>query len=126
MCKNALYRFLLGLAFAVPQTAAIPVVDIYKLALQWPRVVCSSTHICDPTITIPTVFTIHGIWAQDAQDRSVLQYGPGNLSTNPSPIKIKKIIIIKNSNNFTDVWLSSYIYIYKQLLVKLNHHIYTD
>ncbi|XP_012453698.1 uncharacterized protein LOC105775761 isoform X3 [Gossypium raimondii] len=73
-------------SFAVPQQPAIP--HFYKLALQWPPSVCSSTSRCKTPI--PTEFTIHGIWAQDANDKPVTQYGPSNLCNNPNPNLDKK------------------------------------
>ncbi|KAH1045521.1 hypothetical protein J1N35_036305 [Gossypium stocksii] len=69
---------------ALPQPPLIPVVGFYKLALQWPPSVCKSTLICKKPI-LPE-FKIHGIWAQDARDRPVPQYGPGNRCTHPAPM----------------------------------------
>ncbi|TYH00485.1 hypothetical protein ES288_A10G280800v1 [Gossypium darwinii] len=67
---------------ALPQQSAIP--DFYKLALQWPPSVCSSTLRCKTPI--PTEFTIHGIWAQDAHDKPVPPYDNRHPCTNPQPI----------------------------------------
>ncbi|KAB2063919.1 hypothetical protein E1A91_A10G251700v1 [Gossypium mustelinum] len=69
---------------ALPQPPPIPVVGFYKLALQWPPSVCKSTLNCKKPI--PPEFKIHGIWAQDAHDRPVPQYGPGNRCTHPKPM----------------------------------------
>ncbi|KHG06649.1 Ribonuclease S-2 [Gossypium arboreum] len=69
-------------SFAVPQQPAIP--DFYKLALQWPPSVCSSTLRCKTPI--PTEFTIHGIWAQDAHDKPVPPYDNHHPCTNPQSI----------------------------------------
>ncbi|MBA0636596.1 hypothetical protein Godav_029241 [Gossypium davidsonii] len=67
---------------ALPQQPAIP--HFYKLALQWPPSVCSSTpRYKTPT---PTEFTIHGIWAQDANDKPVPPYSNLHPCTNPQPI----------------------------------------
>ncbi|XP_017605742.2 uncharacterized protein LOC108452462 isoform X3 [Gossypium arboreum] len=70
-------------SFAVPQPPVIPVVDFYKLALQWPPSVCSSTLNCK--LPIPTEFKIHGIWAQDAHDMPVPPYNARNPCTHPQP-----------------------------------------
>ncbi|KAB1671350.1 hypothetical protein [Gossypium barbadense] len=74
--------------YALPQPPVIPVVDFYKLALQWPLSVCSSTLNCK--LPMPTEFKIHGIWAQDAHDRPVPQYGPRNPCTHPNPHLVEK------------------------------------
>ncbi|KAK8277551.1 hypothetical protein V6Z12_D10G276400 [Gossypium hirsutum] len=71
-------------AFAVPQPSVIPVVDFYKLALQWPPSVYSSTLNCK--LPIPTEFKIHGIWAQDAHDTPVPPYDTHHPYTNPQPM----------------------------------------
>ncbi|TYI08120.1 hypothetical protein ES332_A10G275600v1 [Gossypium tomentosum] len=70
--------------YALPQPPVIPVVDFYKLALQWPPSVCSSTLNCK--LPIPTEFKIHGIWAQDAHDTPVPPYDTHHPCTNPQPI----------------------------------------
>ncbi|XP_052478519.1 ribonuclease MC [Gossypium raimondii] len=70
--------------FAVPQPPVIQVVDFYKLALQWPPSVCSSTLNCK--LPIPTEFKIHGIWAQDARDTLVPPYDTHHPYTNPQPM----------------------------------------
>ncbi|TYI08122.1 hypothetical protein ES332_A10G275800v1 [Gossypium tomentosum] len=69
--------------YALPQPPVIPVVDFYKLALQWPPSVCSSTLNCK--LPIPTEFKIHGIWAQDAHDMPVPPYNARNPCTHPQP-----------------------------------------
>ncbi|MFQ6663114.1 hypothetical protein Gotur_030752 [Gossypium turneri] len=71
-------------SFAVPQPPVIPVVDFYKLALQWPPPVCSST--LNRKLPIPTEFKIHGIWAQDAHDMPVPPYNARKPCTHPQPI----------------------------------------
>ncbi|KAB1670055.1 hypothetical protein ES319_1Z203800v1 [Gossypium barbadense] len=71
-------------SFAVPQPPVIPVVDFYKLALQWPPSVCRSTLNCK--LPIPTDFKIHGIWAQDAHDMPVPPYDGRKPCTHPAPI----------------------------------------
>nr|KJB74112.1 hypothetical protein B456_011G273500 [Gossypium raimondii] len=71
-------------SFAVPQPPVIQVVDFYKLALQWPPSVCSSTLNCK--LPIPTEFKIHGIWAQDARDTLVPPYDTHHPYTNPQPM----------------------------------------
>ncbi|KAB2010893.1 hypothetical protein ERO13_D10G238348v2 [Gossypium hirsutum] len=71
-------------SFAVPQPSVIPVVDFYKLALQWPPSVYSSTLNCK--LPIPTEFKIHGIWAQDAHDTPVPPYDTHHPYTNPQPM----------------------------------------
>ncbi|KAG8480172.1 hypothetical protein CXB51_024886 [Gossypium anomalum] len=76
-----------NLTFAVPQPPVIPVVDFYKLALQWPPSVCSSILTCK--LTIPTEFKIHGIWAQDAHDMPVPPYDTRNPCTNTRPIRTR-------------------------------------
>nr|KJB74159.1 hypothetical protein B456_011G276400 [Gossypium raimondii] len=73
---------------ALPQPPPIPVVGFYKLAVQWPPSVCKSTLNCKKPI-LPE-FKIHGIWAQDAHDRPVPQYGPRNPCTHPNPNLDKK------------------------------------
>ncbi|TYH00489.1 hypothetical protein ES288_A10G281200v1 [Gossypium darwinii] len=69
--------------YALPQPLVIPLVDFYKLALQWPPSVCSSTLNCK--LPIPTEFKIHGIWAQDAHDMPVPPYNARNPCTHPQP-----------------------------------------
>ncbi|KAH1045495.1 hypothetical protein J1N35_036279 [Gossypium stocksii] len=69
--------------YALPQPPVIPVVDFYRLALQWPPSVCSSTLNCK--LSIPTEFKIHGIWAQDAHDMAVPPYNARNPCTHPQP-----------------------------------------
>ncbi|TYG51928.1 hypothetical protein ES288_D10G300700v1 [Gossypium darwinii] len=70
--------------YALPQPPVIPVVDFYKLALQWPPSVYSSTLNCK--LPIPTEFKIHGIWAQDAHDTPVPPYDTHHPYTNPQPM----------------------------------------
>nr|KJB74173.1 hypothetical protein B456_011G277600 [Gossypium raimondii] len=69
--------------YALPQPPIIPVVDFYKLALQWPPSVCSSTLNCK--LPIPTEFKIHGIWVQYAHDMPVPPYDTHHPRTNPQP-----------------------------------------
>ncbi|MBA0755350.1 hypothetical protein Gogos_020914, partial [Gossypium gossypioides] len=60
-----------------------------QLALQWPPSVYSSTLSCKTPI--PTVFTIRGIWAQDAHDRPVPPYNARNPCTHPQPETINSL-----------------------------------
>nr|KJB74231.1 hypothetical protein B456_011G281000 [Gossypium raimondii] len=80
--------------YALPQPPVIPVVDFFKLALQWPPSVCRSTLNCK--LPIPTEFKIHGIWAQDAYDIPVPPYDTHHPCTNPQPTilqsKLRKLL----------------------------------
>ncbi|KAK5795539.1 hypothetical protein PVK06_036808 [Gossypium arboreum] len=93
-------------SFAVPQQPAIP--DFYKLALQWPPSVCSSTLRCKTPI--PTEFTIHGIWAQDAHDKPVPPYDNHHPCTNPQSIILQsdlRQLLIRDValwNNLRALW----------------------
>ncbi|KAG4127801.1 hypothetical protein ERO13_D10G241108v2 [Gossypium hirsutum] len=73
---------------ALPHQPAIP--DFYKLALQWPPSVCSSTLNCK--LPIPTEFKIHGIWAQDAHDTPVPPYDTHHPCTNPQPMTSQLVL----------------------------------
>ncbi|PPD89759.1 hypothetical protein GOBAR_DD13314 [Gossypium barbadense] len=91
---------------AVPHQPAIP--DFYKLALQWPPSVCSSTLNCK--LPIPTEFKIHGIWAQDAHDTPVPPYDTHHPCTNPQPMTSQLVLrqfLIKDAalwNNLRSLW----------------------
>ncbi|TXG75177.1 hypothetical protein ES332_1Z009300v1 [Gossypium tomentosum] len=73
---------------ALPHQPAIP--DFYKLELQWPPSVCSSTLNCK--LPIPTEFKIHGIWAQDAHDTPVPPYDTHHPCTNPQPMTSQLVL----------------------------------
>ncbi|TYH51699.1 hypothetical protein ES332_D10G295900v1 [Gossypium tomentosum] len=91
---------------ALPHQPAIP--DFYKLALQWPPSVCSSTLNCK--LPIPTEFKIHGIWAQDAHDTPVPPYDTHHPCTNPQPMTSQLVLrqlLIKDAalwNNLRSLW----------------------
>ncbi|XWS08314.1 hypothetical protein CRYUN_Cryun41cG0068800 [Craigia yunnanensis] len=66
----------------------------YKLSLQWPPSVCStSTSQCGTTI--PKIFTIHGLWPQFiTNDKPVPPYDPiNNKCTNVVPTKPSEILV---------------------------------
>ncbi|KAK8578635.1 hypothetical protein V6N13_100462 [Hibiscus sabdariffa] len=83
-------NFLLVVMIVAPVLASRNPVNFYKLSLQWPRSTCSDGRVACPQHLPPaynTMFTIHGIWPQDANDESVDPYnGLSHPCTwNPTP-----------------------------------------
>ncbi|KAK8636909.1 hypothetical protein V6N13_064343 [Hibiscus sabdariffa] len=68
-------------------------VSFYKLSLQWPRATCSfPTARCPNPLPSPynTIFTIHGIWPQDANDDEIERYSLNQNCTHgliPTPVQ---------------------------------------
>ena len=68
--------------------------DFYKFSLIWPPSACNTGKECKSPI--PSIFTIHGLWPQFANDTEVSPYDPiTNKCTNITPTSPDDILVSK-------------------------------